>query len=819
MSKQFKYIKFFKDLGSDDVALVGGKTASLGEMYRELTKQGVKVPDGFGITADAYRYILDKADAWKDLHKALDGVDSGNVSDLSERGKQARHIVYSAPLPEDLRQEILEAYHALQDEYGRDLSVAVRSSATAEDMPTASFAGQHESFLNVYGDEMLLDSCKRCFASLFTNRAIHYRIDQGFDHFKVYLSIAVMKMVRSDLAASGVIFSVDTESGFRDVVFITGAYGLGENVVQGAVDPDEFYVFKPTLEKGYRKVLRRRLGSKEIKMVYFQNGSKATTHNIPAPKSDQQRFCITDDEVLVLADYAVKVEQHYSKKAGHPLPMDMEWAKDGVDGQLYMVQARPETVVSQRKANTLEEYILKGSGEVLATGRSVGEKIATGKGHVISDAAHLNEFKKGEVLVADTTTPDWEPVMKTAAAIVTNRGGRTCHAAIVSRELGIPAVVGAENATKAIPGGEEVTVSCAEGDVGKIYRGEVPFDVQETDLSKMAQPATEMMINLGNPDIAFKTSFLPNDGVGLARMEFIINEYIKVHPMALLHQDDVKDKKEKAEIERLTEGYESPSDFFIERLSEGVGTIAAAFYPKPVVVRLSDFKTNEYASLIGGGSFEPPENNPMIGFRGASRYAHPNYVEGFGLECAAMKRARDEMGLTNIKLMVPFCRRVEEAKKVIDKMAEFGLKRGKNDLEVYVMCEIPNNVVLIDSFANYFDGFSIGSNDLTQLVLGVDRDSEIVAFDYDERDPGVKEMIRLAVEGCKRNKRHSGLCGQAPSDYPEMAEYLVEIGIDSMSINPDTVLKTTLHVLEVEKKLGRKPRRSANEKEKVKAGR
>jgi pyruvate,water dikinase len=812
MSEKFKYIRFFKDLGINDVPLVGGKTASLGEMYQELTKQGVKVPDGFGITAEAYRYVLDKANAWKDLHKALDGIDSGNVSDLSERGKQARHIVYSAPLPEDLRQEILEAYHALQDEYGSDLSVAVRSSATAEDMPTASFAGQHESFLNVHGDEMLLDSCKRCFASLFTNRAIHYRIDQGFDHFKVYLSIAVMKMVRSDLAASGVIFSVDTESGFRDVVFITGAYGLGENVVQGAVDPDEFYVFKPTLEKGYRKVLRRRLGSKKIKMVYFQNGTKATTHNVPAPKTDQQRFCISDDEVLVLADYAVKVEKHYSKKAGHPLPMDMEWAKDGVDGQLYMVQARPETVVSQRKANTLEEYILKGSGEVLATGRSVGEKIATGKGHIISDAAHLNKFKKGEVLVADTTTPDWEPVMKTAAAIVTNRGGRTCHAAIVSRELGIPAVVGAENATKVIPNEEEVTVSCAEGDVGKIYRGEVPFDVQETDLSTLAQPATKVMINLGNPDIAFKTSFLPNDGVGLARMEFIINEYIKVHPMALLHQDRVKDKKEKAEIERLTEGYKSPADFFIERLSEGVGTIAAAFYPKPVVVRLSDFKTNEYASLIGGGSFEPPENNPMIGFRGASRYTHPNYVEGFGLECAAMKRARDEMGLANIKLMVPFCRRVEEAKKVIDKMAEFGLERGKNDLEIYVMCEIPNNVILIDSFANYFDGFSIGSNDLTQLVLGVDRDSEIVAFDYDERDPGVKEMIRLAVEGCKRNKRHSGLCGQAPSDYPEMAEYLVEIGIDSMSINPDTVLKTTLHMLEVEKKLGRKPRTSANEK-------
>ena len=817
MSQKFQYIRFFKDLRMEDVPLVGGKTASLGEMYRELIPKGVKVPNGFGITAQAYRYMLDKANAWEELHNALDGIDPSDVSDLAERGSQARQIVYRSPLPKDLRDEILTAYRTLRDEYGRDLSVAVRSSATAEDMPTASFAGQHESFLNVHGDEMLIDACKRCFASLFTNRAIHYRIDKGFDHFKVYLSIAVMKMVRSDLAASGVIFSIDTESGFRDVVFITGSYGLGENIVQGAVDPDEFYVFKPTLEKGYRKVLRRHLGSKEVRMVYYANGTKATTHNVPTPKADRQEFCISDEEALVLADYAVKVENHYSQKAGHHMPMDMEWAKDGVDGQLYMVQARPETVVSQRQGKTLQQYILKGSGEVLATGRAVGEKIATGKARIISNVAHLPEFKKGEVLVADTTTPDWEPVMKIAAAIVTNRGGRTCHAAIVSRELGIPAVVGAENATKAIPDGEEVTVSCAEGDVGKIYRDKVPFDVRETDLSTLPRPATEVMINLGNPDLAFKTSFLPNDGVGLARMEFIINEYIKVHPMALLHQDQVTDKKERAEIERLVQGYESPSDFFVERLSEGVGTIAAAFYPKPVVVRLSDFKTNEYASLIGGSSFEPPENNPMLGFRGASRYAHPNYVEGFGLECAAMKRVRDEMGLTNVRLMVPFCRRLEEAKKVIGKMAELGLERGKNGLEIYVMCEIPNNVILIDSFAQYFDGFSIGSNDLAQLVLGVDRDSEVVAFDYDERDPGVKEMIRLAVEGCKRNKRHSGLCGQAPSDYPEMAEYLVEIGIDSMSINPDTVLKTTLHVLEVEKKLGRKPRTGTEEKEKAKA--
>jgi pyruvate,water dikinase len=812
MSQKFKYIRFFEDLGMNDVPLVGGKTASLGEMYRELVPQGVKVPNGFAITAAAYRYILDKANAWDALHKALEGIDPANMADLSNRGRQAREIVYGAPIPNDLRQEILGAYKALQDEYGYDLSLAVRSSATAEDLPNVSFAGQHESYLNIYGDELLIDSCKRCFASLFTDRAIHYRIDQGFDHFKVYLSIAVMKMVRSDMASSGVIFSLDTESGFRDVVFITGAYGLGENVVQGAVDPDEFYVFKPTLEQGYRKILRRVLGNKEIKMVYREGGTREATRNIPTPQTDREYFCISDEEVLSLADYALKVEKHYSQKAGHPLPMDMEWAKDGKDGQLYMVQARPETVISQRQINMLEEFVLQGTGKVLAIGHSVGEKIASGTAHNILDTDHLSEFKAGEVLVADTTSPDWEPVMKTAAAIVTNRGGRTCHAAIVSRELGIPAVVGAENATINIPGGEKVTVSCAEGDAGKVYQGEIPFVVNKTDLSALKQPSTKIMINLGNPELAFKTSFIPNDGIGLARMEFIISEYIKIHPMALVHPERVTDTKERKAIDRITQGYEKPAAFFIERLSEGVGTIAAAFYPKPVVVRMSDFKSNEYASLLGGKFFEQSENNPMLGFRGASRYTHPAYVEGFALECAAMKRVRDDMGLTNVKLMIPFCRRVKEAAQVINKMAKFGLKRGDNDLEIYVMCEIPNNVIQIDAFAKYFDGFSIGSNDLAQLVLGVDRDSEIVAFDYDERDPGVKEMIRLAVEGCKRNKRHSGLCGQAPSDYPEMAEFLVSIGIDSMSLNPDAVLKTTLHVLEVEKKLGRKPRTIANER-------
>ena len=600
-----KYVRFFKEIGIRDIPIVGGKTASLGEMYRELNPQGVKIPNGFAITAEAYRYLLTSANAWGPLHEALDRVDPGNLEDLARRGKKARGIVYGAPLPDDLRKEILEAYNILKSEYGPNVSVAVRSSATAEDLPTVSFAGQHESYLNIRDDEMLLDSCKHCFASLFTDRAIHYRIYHGFDHFKVFLSIAVMKMVRSDLAASGVMFSLDTESGFRDVVFITASYGLGENIVQGAVGPDEFYVFKPTLAQNYRKVLTRTLGPKEMKMVYSEGGSRQTTRNVPTPQPDRERFCITDEEVLVLSEYAVKTEQHYSKIDGHPVPLDMEWAKDGVDGQLYLVQSRPETVASQKRGNILEEYILKGKGEVIATGRSVGQKIATGKSHVIIDASHLSEFKSGEVLVADTTTPDWEPVMKKAAAIVTNRGGRTCHAAIVSRELGIPAVVGTENATSRIQPGELVTVSCAEGDVGVIYRGKVPYEIKKTDLAAIPRPRTKIMINLGNPELAFKTSLLPNDGIGLARMEFIITEYIKVHPRALLHPERVKDETERAAIEHLILGSKTPADFFVQRLSEGIGLIAAAFYPKPVVVRMSDFKSNEYASLLGGRFFEP----------------------------------------------------------------------------------------------------------------------------------------------------------------------------------------------------------------------
>ena len=806
MAGNYRYIRFFDEIGIDDIPSVGGKNASLGEMVRALMPQGVRVPNGFAITAQAYWYVLEQAGIAQRLREALDGLRADDVEDLARRGKLARDLVYGAPLPEDLQREILQAYRALQEQYGPRLSVAVRSSATAEDLPDVSFAGAHETFLNVQGEQPLLDACRRCFASLFTDRAIHYRIDEGFDHFKVALSIGVMKMVRSDLAASGVIFSLDTESGFRDVVFITGAYGLGENVVQGAVDPDEFYVFKPTFEAGRRAVLRRALGSKKIKMVYAEGGSRLATRNVPTSGAERERFCLSDKEVLTLADYAIKVERHYSAKAGKPRPMDMEWAKDGDDGLLYMVQARPETVASQKRGNVLEIYSIKGAGEVLTSGRSVGEKVVSGTVRVIPSVAQLAAFRPGEVLVADTTTPDWEPVMKTAGAVVTNRGGRTCHAAIVARELGIPAVVGADNATAALASGAKVTVSCAEGDIGRIYKGEVPFDVQRVNLEGLKRPATRIMINLGNPELAFKTSFLPNDGIGLARMEFIISESIKVHPMALAHPDKVEDPAERKQIERLCRGYAKPADFFVERLAEGVGTIAAAFYPKPVIVRMSDFKSNEYAALLGGRGFEPSEGNPMLGFRGASRYAHPAYAEGFALECAAMRRVREVMGLTNLKLMIPFCRRVEEGERVLKAMAGHGLARGKDGLEIYVMCEIPNNVIQLDAFAKLFDGFSIGSNDLTQLTLGVDRDSELVAFDYDERDAGVKEMIRLAVEGCRRNHRHSGLCGQAPSDYPEMAQFLVEIGIDSMSLNPDAVLKTTLQVLEVEKRLQRQPR-------------
>jgi len=764
------YTKWFREISIDDIPEVGGKNASLGEMYQN--------PD--------------------------------DIKDLQARGARARDIVYGCELPEDLKSEILAQYAQLKVEYGAGLSLAVRSSATAEDSPEASFAGQNDTYLHISSDEALLDAYKRCLASNFTDRSIHYKYDKHFDYYKVDLCVVVMKMVRSDKGASGVMFSLDTETGFRDVVFINAALGLGENVVQGTIDPDSFYVHKPTFEKGYRAVLKRQLGNKAQEMIFTDtlrtdNIAVEYTRNIDTPPEEQSRFCITDEDVMVLADYAIKVEKHYSREAGFDKPMDMEWAKDGLDGHLYMVQARPETVESQKKGNILRIYHLKERSDILAQGRAVGARIGAGKVRIIDEVKHLSDFQPGEVLVANTTTPDWEPVMKTAAAIVTNRGGRTCHAAIVSRELGIPAIVGTDNATDVLKNGQLITASCAEGETGSIYTGKLNYEIEETDLSGLGQPRTEIMMNLGDPDQAFSLASLPVSGIGLARMEFIISEYIKAHPMALIHPDKV-DEETRRTLESISGAYADPVDFFIKTLSEGVATIAASVYPKPCVVRMSDFKTNEYATLLGGKYFEPEEDNPMIGFRGAARYTHPDYAEGFALECDAMKRVRDVIGMDNVILMIPFCRRVQEGRKVIDSMAAHGLTRGENGLKIYVMCEIPNNVVRIDEFSTLFDGFSIGSNDLTQLTLGVDRDSEILAFDYDERDPGVMRMIEWAVAGCQRNDRHSGICGQAPSDYPEVAEHLVEIGIDSISLNPDTVLKTTLRVLEAEARLEKNKR-------------
>jgi pyruvate,water dikinase len=785
-------IRWFRELSLADLPLVGGKNASLGEMFQRLAPLGVRIPDGFAVTAEAYRDALDEADAWGPLHRALDGLDKRDTAALSRAGARAREIVYGARMPTHVETSIRQAWRDLKAQLGDELSVAVRSSATAEDLPDASFAGQHDTYLNIRGEEQLLDAVKRCQASLFTDRAISYRIDKGFDHFKVFLSVAVMQMVRSDQAASGVMFTVDTESGHPDVVFVTGAWGLGENVVQGAVDPDEFYVHKPTYRAGFRSVLRRTLGDKQIRMVYAEGRTREPVVNRPTPKADRARFCLSDADVLELAGAAIQIEDHYGR------PMDIEWAKDGPDGALYIVQARPETSVSQRRANQIEEFVLDGRGEAVARGRAVGARIASGAVRRVTDGRHLGAFRPGEVLVADTTTPDWEPVMKTAAAIVTNRGGRTCHAAIVARELGIPAVVGTEHGTEVLADGAVVTVSCAEGAVGKVYPGALAFHRDVSDLGDLPKTRTEIMVNLGNPDLAFQTSQLPCDGVGLARMEFIVNEHIKAHPMAMLHPERIADAAERARVTALSAGYPDGASYFVERLAEGVGTIAAAFWPRPVIVRLSDFKSNEYAALLGGRDFEPHEENPMIGFRGAARYVHPAYAEGFALECRALARVRDTMGLTNLKVMVPFCRRLDEARRVLAAMAANGLARGTNGLEVYVMCEIPNNVLLIDEFAELFDGFSIGSNDLTQLTLGVDRDSEIVAASFDERDPGMRKMLKLAVEGAKRNGRHVGICGQAPSDHPEIAQYLVGLGIDSLSLTPDTVLRTLRAVAALE---------------------
>ncbi|WP_395739857.1 phosphoenolpyruvate synthase [Prosthecobacter sp.] len=793
-----RFIKRFAEIHIEDVPLVGGKNASLGEMFRELGAQGVKVPDGFAVTAEGYRHFLHSTGLDARISQILAGLDTRDMDNLQHRGAEVRQAILSTPLPQDLEAEILAAYQRLGGAQKPPPDVAVRSSATAEDLPDASFAGQQETYLNVRGGSSLLEHCRRSFASLFTDRAISYRVDKGFDHCAIALSIGVQLMVRSDLASAGVMFTLDTETGFRDVVLINASYGLGENVVLGSVNPDEYYVFKPTLKQGFRPVLQKRAGSKEFKLIYDTGGGRMVK-NVPVPPGDRARFALDDDDILQLARWACVIEDHYSARRGRPTPMDIEWAKDGRSGELFIVQARPETVQARKDRDVVQTCRLHQRGPVLLTGRSVGSRIASGPVRIIRSVEFLRDFREGEILVADKTDPDWEPVMKKAAAIVTNRGGRTCHAAIISRELGVPAIVGSEHGTEALQDGRQVTVSCAEGDTGFVYDGIVGFDVHETRLQDLPRPRTRVMMNLANPESAFALSFLPNDGVGLARMEFIISTHIKVHPLALIHLGQLEDAAARAEIEKLTAGCPDKPQYFVDRLAQGVSMLAAAFYPKDVILRLSDFKSNEYANLIGGRQFEPQEENPMIGFRGASRYYHPRYQEGFALECRAVRKVREEMGLTNLKVMIPFCRTVEEGRRVQAEMEKHGLVSGVNGLEIYVMCEIPSNVILAAEFAEIFDGFSIGSNDLTQLILGVDRDSEIVAPIFDERNPAVKNMIASVIRTCREKGRKIGICGQAPSDYPDFAQFLVEQGIDSISLNPDTILKTSLAILEKEK--------------------
>ena len=803
MARKKEYILWFKDLKIEDVPLVGGKNASLGEMYRELTKKGVRIPNGFAVTAHAYRYLLEHAGIEKEMRKLLEDLDIKNVRQLAERGKKIRELIRHAKFPDDLREAIAKTYQQLCKEYhSKEVDVAVRSSATAEDLPEASFAGQQETYLNITGEHALLDACRNCFASLFTNRAIVYRTEKGFDHFKVALSIGVQKMIRSDLASSGVMFTLDTETGFQNVVFITSSWGLGENIVQGAVNPDEFYVFKPTFKEGYEPIIQKSLGEKAIKMVYAHEGPHPTK-NINVPPEDRAKFSLNDKEVLQLAKWGMIVEDHYSKKKGKWTPMDLEWAKDGKTNKLFVVQARPETVQSQKAQNVLEEYRLKQKGKVLAVGKAVGNKISQGPAHVIKDVKEIHKFKPGEVLITEMTDPDWVPIMRMAKAIVTNKGGRTSHAAIISRELGLPCVVGTGNATEKVKTGQKVTISCSEGEEGKIYDGLLKFEVKKIQLKGFPKTKTKIMMNVGNPEEAFELSFIPNQGVGLAREEFIINEYIKVHPNALIKFKDLKDKDAKEKIEKITAGYPSKVEFFVDKLAQGISMIAAAFYPHDVIVRTSDFKTNEYAGLIGGKDFEPKEENPMLGWRGASRYYREGYKDAFALECKAIKKVREEFGLTNLKVMVPFCRTVEEGKKVIAEMKKNGLVQGKNKLEVYVMCEIPSNVVLADEFSKVFDGFSIGSNDLTQLTLGLDRDSALVSDLFDERNEAVKRMVEYVIRTAKQHKRKIGICGDAPSTYPEFAQFLVQCGINSISLSPDAVVSTTLKIAEMEKKLRR----------------
>ncbi|MCE3037015.1 pyruvate, water dikinase [Helicobacter sp. faydin-H20] len=803
-----KYIKFFKELNNKDVPLVGGKNASIGEMFQELIPAGIKVPNGFAITSDAYWYLLNNGGIKEKIIELLKDVDVTEIDVLKTRSKKIRELIFGTPFPSDLRDEIFEAYKILSDEYGmKEADVAVRSSATAEDLPDASFAGQQDTYLSIKGQTELIHYIKSCFASLFTDRAVSYRASRGFDHFKVALSVGVQKMVRSDKGSSGVMFSIDTETGFKDAVFITSSWGLGENVVGGTVNPDEFYVFKPTLQDGKRPIIKRQLGHKNVKMVYAPKGSDHPTKNIATTQKEMQSFSLTDEDILTLARYAIIIEKHYTKEAGEYRPMDMEWAKDGDSGEIFIVQARPETVQSQKNKNNtqvIEKYKFKNNDEkeILIQGRATGGKIGHGKVRIINDIEHMNTFKEGEILVTDNTDPDWEPAMKKAAAVITNRGGRTCHAAIVAREIGVPAIVGAVGATDRLYTGMEVTVSCAEGEEGYVYAGIHDYEVEQIKLDNIGNTKTKVYMNIGNPEKAFSFAQMPNDGVGLARMELIILNQIKAHPLALVDiQNGKTNIPEYPEIQKLISGYDNPKDFFIKKIAEGMGMIAAAFYPKPVIVRTSDFKSNEYRGMIAGAGYEPQEENPMLGYRGASRYYSDLYRTAFEWEIQALAMVREEMGLTNMKVMIPFLRTPEEGIKVLEILRRNGLESGKNGLEIYVMCELPVNVILADEFLNLFDGFSIGSNDLTQLTLGVDRDGQLVSHIFDERNPAMLEMFKRAIKACQKHNKYCGICGQAPSDYPEVAEFLVREGISSISLNPDSIVETWTRIAQLEKTL------------------
>ena len=781
-----KYILNFQKVDKNDVAIVGGKNASLGEMFQHLITKGIRIPDGYAVTSKAYWHFLTKNNIKGIINKMMADLDTDTFDNLPEIGEKIRAVILRSTIPYDLQVEIIAAYHSLRERVGSDtIQLAVRSSATAEDLPEASFAGQQESYLNIIGDDDLLDACLKCYASLFTNRAIKYRIDNGFDHNEVALSIGVQQMVRSDKACAGVGFTLEPESGFRDVIVLSGAWGLGENVVKGTIDPDEFIVFKTGLKNGWKSVISSKVGKKQETMIYGDSKSEkgVFTVNIPTPEDRQNQLVLSEKEVELLANWCLQIEEHYQ------MPMDIEWAKDGLDGQLYIVQARPETVHAQRDKNFLNLYQLPKRGKVLTSGIGLGSKIAAGKARILKSPTEAWKLQKGEVLVTETTDPDWDPILKKAAAVITNKGGRTSHAAIVARELGAVAIVGTGNATEKIVDGQIITVSCAEGKIGYAYEGKLDWTTQKIDLSKIQTPYTKPMLILGDPDKAFQYSFLPNEGIGLMRMEFIINNAIQIHPMALVKFDELEDEHAKIKINQLTNKFTDKTQYFVEELSEAVATIAAAFFPKPVIVRMSDFKSNEYANLIGGKQFEPVEANPMIGFRGAARYTHELYKEGFKLECEALKIVRNEMGLTNVKLMIPFCRTPEEGQKVINLMAEYGLERGENGLEIYTMIEVPSNVLLANDFAKVFDGFSIGSNDLTQLTLGIDRDNYLINDLFDENNPAVKTMIQNVVKAAKRHHIEIGLCGQAPSDFPEFAQFLVVTGIDTISFNQDALLQ------------------------------